>query len=88
MRLAAHSMGPASSWAGVYATTAKRRAADPALERLLALPRAQRVIAVIPVGAAAQLGRSVRRPLSEIVHRDRFHPSPEADPEASTMRPR
>ncbi len=88
MCLAAHSMGLASSWAGVYATTAKRGTAEKALKKLLALPHAHRVIAVIPVGTAAQVGRSVRRPLSEIVHRDRFHTLPEAGPEASTMRPR
>jgi nitroreductase len=86
--LAAHSMGLASSWAGVYAKNARKGVAEKALKKLLALPETHRVIAVIPIGTAAQVGRSARRPLAEIVHRDRFHPMPEAGPEASTMRPR
>jgi nitroreductase len=87
MCLAAHSMGLASSWAGVYAMNAKNGAVEKTLKDLLGLPRTHRVIAVIPVGTAAHVGRSARRPLAEIVHRDRFHPTPEAAPEASTMRP-
>jgi nitroreductase len=81
--LAAHSIGLASSWAGVYG----KKAVDKALKKLLALPLTHRVIAVIPVGTAARVGRRTRRPLAEIVHRDRFHPMPAADSNASTLRP-
>ena len=81
--LAAHSIGLASSWAGVYG----KKAVDKALKKLLALPLTHRVIAVIPVGTAARVGRRTRRPLAEIVHRDRFHLMPAADSNASTLRP-
>jgi nitroreductase len=83
--LAAHSVGLASSWAGVYSKDARKGTVEKALKKLLALPRTHRIIAVVPVGTAAHVGRGSRRPLAEIVHRDRFHPLPESDPEASTM---
>jgi len=83
--LAAHSVGLASSWAGVYANGARNQTAEKALKKLLSLPRTHRIIAVIPVGTATHVGRSSRRPLVEIVHRDRFHPLAEPTPEPSTM---
>jgi len=83
--LAAHSVGLASSWAGVYASDARKGTVEKALRKLLALPRTHRVIAVIPIGTAVHVGRGSRRLLAEIVHRDRFSPLPESDPQASTM---
>jgi nitroreductase len=83
--LAAHSVGLASSWAGVYSKDARKGTVEKALKKLLALPHTHRIIAVVPVGTAAHVGRGSRRPLAEIVHRDRFHPLPESNPEASTM---
>jgi len=83
--LAARSVGLASSWAGVYSKDARKGTVEKALKKLLALPRTHRIIAVIPVGTAAHVGRGSRRPLAEIVHHDRFHPLPESNPEASTM---
>lgn len=82
--LAAQSIGLTSSWAGVNG----KKAVDKALKKLLALPLTHRVIAVIPVGTAAHVGQRARRPLAELVHRDRFHPVPQADPEAVGIRPR
>jgi nitroreductase len=81
--LATHSIGLTSSWAGVYG----KKAVDKALKKLLALPPTHRVIAVIPVGTAAHVSQGARRPLAELVHRDRFHPTPQAGPEASGVRP-
>jgi len=72
--LAAQSLGLASSWAGVY-TPGAAGAAEKALRKLFALPRGHRIIAVVPVGAAAHQPRGVRRPLAGMVHRDRFEPS-------------
>jgi nitroreductase len=81
--LAAHSVGLASSWAGVYGNDARKQTAEKALKKLLSLPRTHRIIAVIPVGTASHVGRGSRRPLVEIVHRDRFHPLEESVPEES-----
>jgi nitroreductase len=73
--LASHSLGLASSWAGVYANRARKGSAEEALKRLLSLPRPHRVIAVVPVGhPGGHDYRSSRIPLSEIVHQERFLP--------------
>lgn len=80
--LAAHSVGLASSWAGVYRSDAREATAEKELKKLLHLPRAHRIIAVVPVGTPSHVGRGSRRPLAEMVHRDHFRPQPEADPEA------
>jgi nitroreductase len=80
MCLAAHSIGLASSWAGVY-TKPRKGAVERDLTRLLSLPRTYRVIAVLPIGTAAHQPRSSRLPLTDIVHRDRFVPPPLADPD-------
>ncbi len=82
--LAACSVGLASSWAGVYDKRTRKGTVEGALLKLLALPRIHRIIAVIPVGAAAHVGQGSRRPLAEMVHWDRFHPLPAASPEAAT----
>jgi nitroreductase len=81
MCLAAHSIGLASSWAGIYTGSRKKAGAERDLTRLLSLPATYRVVAVIPIGTAARPSRSTRRPLEDIVHRDRFHPVPPKDPE-------
>lgn len=86
--LAAHSVGLASSWAGVYARGAGRDTVERALKKLLSLPRTHRIIAVVPVGTATHVGQSSRRPLAEMVHRDRFRAPVDADPDvSSTERP-
>jgi nitroreductase len=85
--LAAHSVGLDSSWAGIYGNGARKQAAERALKKLLSLPRAHRVIAVIPIGRASHVGRGSRRPLAEMVHQERFHSSERSEnevPVAST----
>jgi nitroreductase len=84
--LAAHSVGLASSWAGVYESGTRKGTPEKALQKLLSLPRTHRIIAVVPIGTAAPVGQSQRRPLNEVVHRNRFSPMPQSDPEASTTR--
>jgi nitroreductase len=83
--LAAHSVGLASSWAGVYGNGARKQTAEKALNTLLSLPSTHRIIAVVPVGTALHVGRGSRRPLVEIVHRDRFHPLERSEPEPSSV---
>lgn len=80
--LAAHSLGLASSWAGVHATGTRRSPVQAALKKLLGLPRAHRIIAVVPIGTAAHVGQSSRRPLAGMVHRDRYCAVPDSAPRA------
>lgn len=79
--LAAQSLGLSSSWAGVYSRRLGKRSVERALKTLLSLPRAHRVIAVVPVGTATREGTISRRPLAEIVHHERFQPSPQSSSE-------
>jgi len=81
--LAAHSVGLASSWAGVYAGDSAPGTPEKALRKLLDLPRGHRVIAVVPVGTASHVGRGSRRELAGMVHRDRYGSGREAAAEAA-----
>jgi len=76
--LAAHSVGLASSWAGVYDGVG-RGTAERDIKKLLALPRTHRVVAVVPVGTPAHATRGSRRPLAGMVHRDGYRAAPALD---------
>jgi nitroreductase len=81
--LAAHSVGLASSWAGVYRGDTRDRTAEKILRKLLLLPRAHRIIAVVPVGTPSHVSRGSRRPLAEMVHQNHFHPQTEPNLQAA-----
>jgi nitroreductase len=72
--LAAHSLGLASSWAGVYDHAGKGTAEND-IKRLLGLPRTHRIIAVVPIGRPGLTSNGSRRPLIDMVHHDRFEPA-------------
>jgi nitroreductase len=73
--LASHSLGLASSWAGVYARRARKGSVENDLKTLLSLPRAHRIIAIVPIGLPNDDDRrSSRIPLKEMVHSERFRP--------------
>jgi len=84
--LAAHSVGLASSWAGVYNSGAPKGTVEKRVSRLLALPRTHRIIAVVPIGIAAHVGPASRRPLGEMVHRDYFNALLDSRPQMPAMR--
>ena len=73
--LAGHSLGLATSWAGVSGGGSRRGSVQGDLKKLLSLPRGHEVITVIPVGYpfdATHHMPSTRRPLAEMVHFDRY----------------
>ncbi len=72
MALAAHSLGLASYWAGVYNPRRRRGTPEAKIKKLLNIPREHRVIAILPVGTPAYEDRGERRELSELVHYDRY----------------
>lgn len=76
--LAAHAVGLASSWAGVY-EGAGRSAAERDIKKLLSLPRTHRVIAVVPIGMSAHRTQGSRRPLAGMIHWDGYRAAPESD---------
>jgi nitroreductase len=73
--LAGHSLGLATSWAGVSGGGSRRGSVQSDLRKLLSLPKGLEVIAIIPVGYpfnATHHMPSTRRPLAEMVHFDRY----------------
>ena len=72
MALAAHSLGLASYWAGVYSPRGGRGTPEAKLKELLKIPAEHRVIAVLPIGVPADKDQGERRELAELVHYDRY----------------
>jgi nitroreductase len=79
--LAAQSLGLGSSWAGVVSPQKGRNNVEKAIASLVALPRTHRVIAVVPIGVARNSKTTTRRPLTEIVHYDRYSEKSDSRPE-------
>lgn len=72
MALAAHSLGLASYWAGIYEPGGGRRAAEAQAKRLLGVPREMHVVALLPIGVPAYETSSDRVPLEELVRHETF----------------
>jgi nitroreductase len=72
--LAAHSLGLASSWAGIHGSSrADAGHVEQEIKEALSLPETHRIIAIVPIGVAgADDHQSSRRPLADMVHLDRF----------------
>ncbi|MCR4404764.1 MAG: nitroreductase family protein [Candidatus Acetothermia bacterium] len=72
MALAAHSLGLASYWAGVYSPRGGRGTPEAKIKKLLDIPEEHRVIALLPIGFPAYKDQGERRELAELVHYDRY----------------
>lgn len=72
MALAAHSLGLASSWAGLHAADGGKGSVVEELRVLLGLPKHMSLIAVLPLGTPAYEAKADRRPLAESVHAERY----------------
>ena len=72
MALAAHSLGLATYWAGIYEPGGGRRSVESQVKRLLGVPREMHVIALLPVGVPAYEATSDRIELAELVRQDRY----------------
>lgn len=72
MAIAAHSLGLASYWVGVYDRTNGRRSAERAVKKLLNLPEAYRVIALLPIGVPAYEPHASRNRLRDLLHDNRY----------------
>ena len=68
----AHSLGLASFWAGTRGDSDRKGTPEDELRNLLRLPGGMRIVAVLPIGAAAYPPTSARKPLVEMIHHDRF----------------
>jgi nitroreductase len=77
MALAAHSLGLATFWAGVFALKSGRKSAEAMIKRLLEIPKDMRVIALLPLGVPAYDSNERteiirRKDLSELVRHESF----------------
>lgn len=72
MAIVAHSLGLASYWVGVFYRKNGRRSAERTVKKLLHLPEAYRVIALLPIGVPAYEPHASRNRLRDLVHDDRF----------------
>jgi nitroreductase len=78
MALAAHSLGLASFWAGIYDADGGRKSAEAEVRRLLDLPKDHRVIALLPIGVPNRYGASQahalkgRKEMRELIYYDRY----------------
>ncbi|MGC9529462.1 MAG: nitroreductase family protein [Candidatus Bipolaricaulaceae bacterium] len=72
MALAAHAVGLASYWAGVYDDSGQRRSVEAQVREILGVPKRLRVVALLPIGVPAYQAKSERGQLSEFVRYDRF----------------
>ncbi len=74
MALAAHSLGLASFWIGVFDLSGERASSEEKVKALLGIPKEHRVISLLPVGYAfpnIEYPRE-RKPSSEFVHLNKF----------------
>ena len=72
MALAAHSLGLASFWVGVFDVSGKRAPSEEKIKKLLDIPKDHRIISLLPVGVAAMAFRKERKPVSDFVHREKW----------------
>ena len=72
MALAAHSLGLASYWVGIFDLTNAKNSVENQIKRALNIPNHMRVIALLPIGVPAYSTEKQRKRLEEICHRDRY----------------
>lgn len=72
MALAAHSLGLASYWIGIYDSQNIQGSVEDRIRKTLNLPRKHRVIAILPIGAPEYKIDRERKMLREITHYDQY----------------
>ncbi|MBS7645916.1 MAG: nitroreductase family protein [Candidatus Bathyarchaeia archaeon] len=72
MALAAHSLGLSSFWVGVFDAKGEKRSSEERVKEILGVPKALRVISMLPVGFADISPVKSRKPLSEMVYRESY----------------
>lgn len=70
MALAAHSLGLASYWVGIFDPRDEKGSLEREVKEVLNIPKEHRVIALLPIGIAAHDVQSERKSLTEITYYD------------------
>jgi nitroreductase len=72
MALAAHSLGLASYWVGIFDLANAGNSLEKKIKRVLNVPNQLRVISLLPLGVPAYSTEKQRRRLDEICHNDKY----------------
>jgi nitroreductase len=72
MALAAHSLGLASYWVGIFSLRDVKGSVEREVKEILNIPKEYRVISFLPVGIPAHHTQKERKSLREITHYDQF----------------
>lgn len=72
--LAAHSLGYASFYLGIYETKNENdgKTAEDDVKALLQIPEKIRIIAILPIGVPEKIKKSSRQDLTDVVYYDKF----------------
>lgn len=70
--LAAHSLGLASYWAGVFNLKGAKGSPEEQIKQLLNIPKKHRVVALLPIGTPAYQEEKERKGLDEMVYYDQY----------------
>lgn len=72
MALAAHSIGLASYWIGIFDLKGRKKSAEKYVKKVLRIPEKLRVIALLPIGEPASSSQSDRKWLKDLVHHNYY----------------
>ena len=86
MALAAHSLGLASYWVGVFDRADAENSVENKIKQVLNVPSHLRVISLLPIGVPAYSIEKQRKRLDEICHNDKYSGERTAEAEAQRER--
>jgi len=73
MALAAYSLGLHSCWIGIYDIEGQKGSAEEKVREILEIPKAHRVISLLPIGRARhKIQKKERKNLRQLVYRNKF----------------
>ncbi|MGP8068458.1 MAG: nitroreductase family protein [Candidatus Bathyarchaeia archaeon] len=72
MALAAHSLGLASYWVGIFSPRDDKDSLERDVKKILSIPKEYRVVSLLPIGVPAHHLQKERKSLREITHYDQF----------------
>lgn len=76
MALAAHSLGLYSCWIGVFNLKGEKNSSETRIRKVLELPKAYRVISLLPIGhPLGEIPKKNRKVLEQLVYQEKFDPA-------------
>lgn len=75
MALAAQSLGLGSCWIGVFNLKDEKDSAEKKMKEILNIPKAYRLISILPIGVPKFVEEKKRKDLSQLIYRNNFQKS-------------